>query len=118
MLALADILVDQVHTLASVLAGVTVALIELILTPVACVTCITVTGVAGNAVDTRPMVAGIRLAVVDVTLTQRAFISFSTAAFKTIGSVVALSSVLAGCTCTLIDVNLTHGASKAWLTGA
>lgn len=118
MLALADILVDQVHALASVLAGVAVALVELVLTAVPGVTRLAVTGVAGNAVDTGPVMAGVRLAVVNITLTQRAFVTFSTAALKAIGPVVALGSILARCTRTLIDVNLTHGAGKAWLTGA
>lgn len=118
MLALADVLVDQVHALASVLAGVTVALVELVLTAIPSVPRVAVTGVAGNTVDTCPVMAWIWLAVVDITLTQRAFIAFSTATLKAIGPVVAFGSILAGRTCTLIDVNLTHGACKAWLTGA
>lgn len=118
MLALADVLVDQIHALASVLAGVAVALVELVFTAVPGVARIAVTGVAGNTVDTCPMMTGIRHAVVDITLTQCAFIAFSTATLKAIGPIIALCSILAGCTGTLIDVNLTHGAGKAWLTGA
>lgn len=74
-MALTDVLVDQVHTLSSILTGVTVALIELVLTAVPSVPRITVTGVAGNPVYTCTVMAGIRLAVVDITLTQRAFIT-------------------------------------------
>lgn len=117
-MALTDVLVDQVHALAPVLAGVAVALVELVLTAIPSVTRVAVTGVAGNAIDARPVVAWIRLAVVDVTVTQRALVTFSTATLKAIGPVVALGSILAGRTRTLIDVNLTHGAGKAWLTGA
>lgn len=40
--------------------------------------------------------------------------TFSTAALKSIGPVVAFCSILAGCAGTLIYVNLTHSASKAW----
>lgn len=118
MLALADVLVDQVHTLASILARVAVALIELVLTAIACVASITVTGVAGNAIYAGTMVAWVRLTVVDITLTECAFITFSTAALEPIGPVVAFCSILAGCAGALIYVDLTHGASKPWLAGA
>lgn len=117
-MALADVLVDQVHALAPVLAGVAVALVELVFAAVAGVARVAVAGVAGDAVDACPVVAGVRHAVVDVTLTQRAFIAFSTATLEAIGPIVALGSILAGRTGALIDVNLTHGAGKAWLTGA
>lgn len=75
MLALADVFVDQVHTLASILARVAVALIELVLTAIACVASITVTGVAGNAIYASTMVAWVGLTVVDITLTECAFIT-------------------------------------------
>lgn len=75
MLALADVLVDQVHTLASILTGVAVALIQLVLTAIARVASITVTGVAGNAIYARTMVARVGLTVVDVTLTKCPFIT-------------------------------------------
>lgn len=75
MLTLADVLVDQVHTLASVLARIAVTLIELVLTAVPCVASIAVTGVAGNAIYASTMVAWVRLAVVDVALTECPFIS-------------------------------------------
>lgn len=69
MLALTNVLVYQVHTLAPILAGVAVALVELILTAIARVASVTVTGVAGNAIDASTVVARVRLAVVDITLT-------------------------------------------------
>lgn len=75
MLALADVLVYQVHTLAPILTRIAVALIELVLTAVACVASITVTGVAGNAIYARTMVAWIRLTVVDITLAECPFIT-------------------------------------------
>lgn len=75
MLALADVLVNQVHTLAPILTRVAMALIELVLTAIACVARITVTGVAGNAIYAGTMVAWVRLTVVDITLTQRPFIT-------------------------------------------
>lgn len=118
MLALADVLVDKIHTLASILTRVAVALIELILTTITCIASITVTGVASNAIYTSTMVAWVRLTVVDVTFTECPFITFSTAALKPIGSVVAFCSILAGCAGALIYVDLTHGASKPWLAGA
>lgn len=51
------------------------ALIELVLTAIARVARITVTGVTGNAIYARTMVAWVRLTVVDITLTQRPFIT-------------------------------------------
>lgn len=118
MLALADVLVDQVHTLAPILTRVAVALIELVLTAIACITSVAVTGVAGYAIYASTMVAWVGLTVVDIALTECPFITFSTAALEPIGAVVALCSILAGCAGALIYVDLTHGASKPWLAGA
>lgn len=118
MLALADVLVNQVHTFAPILTRVAVALVELVLTAIACVASITVTGVAGNTVNACTMVAWVGLTVVDITLTECPFITFSTAALKPIGPVVALCSILAGSAGAFIYVDLTHGASKPWLAGA
>lgn len=70
MLTLANILVDKVHTLAAILAGVAVALIELVLAAVAGVARIAVTRVTGNAIYASAMVAWVRLAVIDVALAQ------------------------------------------------
>lgn len=70
MLTLADILVDSVHTFAAILAGVAVALVELVLAAVASVARITITSVTGNAIYASAMVARVRLAVIDVALTQ------------------------------------------------
>lgn len=75
MLALADVLVNQVHTLAPVLTRVAVALIELVLTAISRVARITVTGVAGNAINAGTMVAWVRLTVVDITLAKCPFIT-------------------------------------------
>lgn len=75
MLALADVLVNQVHTLASILTGVAVALIELVLTAVARVSRVTVTGVTGNAIYAGTMVAWVRLTVVNIALAQGPFIT-------------------------------------------
>lgn len=75
MLALADVLVDKVHTLASILTRVAVALIELVLTAIARVASITVTGVAGNAIYACTMVAWVGLTVIDITLTEGSFIT-------------------------------------------
>lgn len=72
MLALADVFVDQVHTLAAILTGVTMALVELILTPIARVTRHAVTGVAGNAVYTCAMVARVGQAIIDVAFAESA----------------------------------------------
>lgn len=118
MLTLADIFIDQVHTFAPILTRVAVALIELILTAIACVSRITITGVASDAIDASTMVAWVWLTVVGVALTECPLITFSTAALKPIGPVVAFCSILAGCASALIYVDLTHGASKPWLAGA
>lgn len=118
MLALADVLVHQVHTLAPVLTRVAVALVELVLTAIARVAGVTVTAVAGNAIDAGAVVAWVGLTVVDITLAECAFITFSAAALEPVGPVVALRSILAGRAGALIDVDLTHGASKPWLAGA
>lgn len=75
MLALADVLVDQVHTLASILTRVAVALIELVLTAIAGVAGVTITGVAGNAIDASTVVAWVGLTVVDITLAECPFIT-------------------------------------------
>lgn len=75
MLALADVLVDQVHTLAAVLTRVAVALVELVLAAVAGVAGVAVAGVAGDAVHAGAVVAGVRLAVVDVALAQRPLVA-------------------------------------------
>lgn len=76
MLTLADVLVDQVHTFTSVLAWVAVALIELVLTAIACVASIAVTGVAGNPIYASAMVAWVGLTVVDITLTEFSLITY------------------------------------------
>lgn len=70
MLALADVFVNQVHTLAAVLTGVTMALIELVLAPVARVSRHTVTSVAGDAVYAGAMVARVGLAVINVAFAE------------------------------------------------
>lgn len=72
MLALADVLVDQIHALAAVLTGVTMALVELVLAPVACVSWHAVTGVAGDAVYAGAVVARVGLAVINVAFTESA----------------------------------------------
>lgn len=77
MLALTDILVDEIHTLASILARVAMALIELVLAAIACVAGITITGIAGNAIYASTMVAWVRQTVVDITLTECAFITLT-----------------------------------------
>lgn len=118
MLALADVFVDQVHALAAVLTGVTMALIELVLTPVARVAWHAVTGVAGDAVYAGAVVARVGLAVIDVAFTESTLEPFSTAALVTVGPVDALGSVLARCAGTLVNVDLAHGASEAWLAFA
>lgn len=74
MLTLADVLVDQVHTLAPILAGVTVALVQLVLTAVTRVARIAVTRVAGDAVHAGAVVARVGLAVVGVALAQCALV--------------------------------------------
>lgn len=73
MLALADVFVDKVHALATVLTGVTMALIELVLAPVARVAWYAVTGVARDAVDAGTVVARVGLAVIDVAFAESAF---------------------------------------------
>lgn len=55
------------------------ALIKLVLTAVACVAWITVAGVTGNSIYAGTMVAWVRLTVVDITLTQCAFITWKVA---------------------------------------
>lgn len=77
MLTLADVFVDQVHTLAAVLAGVAMAFIQLVLAAVACIAGHAVTGVAGDAVHTSAMVAGVGLAVINVALAESALESCS-----------------------------------------
>lgn len=75
MLTLADVLVDQIHTLAPILTRVAVALIQLVLTAIACVASITVTGVAGDTIYASTMVAWVGLTVVDITFTKCPFIT-------------------------------------------
>lgn len=74
MLTLADVLVDQVHTLAPILTGVTVALVQLVLAAVARVARLAVTRVAGDAVHAGAVVARVGLAVVGVALAQCALV--------------------------------------------
>lgn len=75
MLALADVFVNQVHTLAPVLTWIAVALIKLVLTAIACVARVTVAGVASDSIDAGAMVAWVWLTVVDVTLTKCPFVT-------------------------------------------
>lgn len=118
VLTLTDVLVDQVHTLAAILAGVAVALVELILTAVARVAGVAVTGVARNSVDAGAVMTRVGLAVVDIAVAEGAFVTFSAAALEPIGPVVAFRPVLTRRAGALIYVDLTHGASKPWLAGA
>lgn len=75
MLALAYVLVDQVHALAPILTGVAVALVQLVLAAIAGVAGVTVAGVAGDSIDAGAVVAGVGLAVVDVALAQGPFVA-------------------------------------------
>lgn len=68
--ALADVLVDAVHALAPVQAGVAHALVELVLAAVARVARLACAAVSGDAVHTGSVVTGVRLAVIDVALTE------------------------------------------------
>lgn len=74
-MALADVLVNQVHTFATVLTRIAVALVELVLTTVACVARVTVACVACDAVYARAVVTRVRLTIVDVALTESSFIA-------------------------------------------
>lgn len=75
MLALADVFVNQVHTLAPILTWVAVALIKLVLTAIARVARFTVAGVAGDSIYTGAVVARVWLAIIDVTLTKCPFVT-------------------------------------------
>lgn len=70
MQALADVLVDAVHALAAVQAGVAHALVELVLAAVARVARLARAAVAGDAVHARAVVTRVRLAVIDVALAE------------------------------------------------
>lgn len=118
MLTLADVFVDKVNTFATILAGVAMALIELVFAAIASVARLTVASITGNAIYASTMVAWVRLTIINVALTQSSFKTFSTSAFISIRSVNALGSILARSAGALINVDLTHGASKPWLTGA
>lgn len=59
------------------------------------------------------MVARIRGAVIHVALTQGALEALCAAAFVAIGLVYTLGSIPAGCACTLIHIQLTHGPAEA-----
>lgn len=75
MLTLADVFVNQVHTLATILTWIAVALIKLVLAAIACVARVTVAGVASDSIDAGAMVAWVWLTVVDVTLTKCPFVT-------------------------------------------
>lgn len=75
MLALADVLVDQVDAFAPILTRVTVALVKLVLAAIASVAGIAVAGIAGNPVHAGTMMAWVRLTVVDVALAECPFIT-------------------------------------------
>lgn len=75
MLALADVFVNQVHTLAPVLTWIAVTLIKLVLAAIAGVARDTVARVAGDSIDAGAMVAWVWLTVVDVTLTKCPFVT-------------------------------------------
>lgn len=75
MLALADVFVNQVHTLAPILTWVAVALIKLVLTAIPRVARFTVAGVAGDSIYTGAVVARVWLAVIDVTLAKCPFVT-------------------------------------------
>lgn len=64
------------------------------------------------------MVTWVGLTVVDVTFTKCALITFSTAALKPIGPIVAFCSILTRRAGALVYVYLTHGTRKAWLACA
>lgn len=75
MLALADVLVNQVHTLAPILTRIAVALIKLVLTAITRVARVAVAGVASDSINAGAMVTRVRLTVVDVTLTKCSFVT-------------------------------------------
>lgn len=76
MLALTDVLIDPVHTLAPILTRIAVALIKLVFTAIACISGITITSVASNAIYASTMVAWVRLTVVDINFTESPFITY------------------------------------------
>lgn len=82
MLALADVFVNQVHTLAPILAWVAVALVKLVLTAIACVARFTVAGVASDSIYTGAMVARVWLTVVDVTRAKCPFVTYKVTGIK------------------------------------
>lgn len=69
MLTLADVFVDEVHTFATILAGIAVALIKLVFAAVPSVARLTVTSITSNAIYTSTMVAWVRVAIINVALT-------------------------------------------------
>lgn len=85
MLALADVLVHLVHTLAPILTWIAVALIELVLTAVSRVARVTVAGVSSDSIYAGAMVARVWLTVVDVTLTECPFVTWKVKGRKSSG---------------------------------
>lgn len=116
LLAVTQVLVDQVNAFPSMETRVTVTFVNLVLATIAGVPRITGAGEAGDAIAALPMVAWVRRALVNVTFTQRTFKTLRTPAFVTVGSIHAFGSVLAGRTGAFVNINLTHGACETGRT--
>lgn len=110
----ADVGVLSVLAGSTVLAWLAQTLVDVGLTQAAGVARTAVAREGGQPVFTGAVVAGIRVALIDVYLTMLPCISFCTFAGVFVGTVGAFGSVFAGCTGTLINVHLTQITRKTF----
>lgn len=112
-LAVALVAVHQVDAAALVQAGAAVTLVYLVTADGAHVPGVADAGVRINPVLTLAVVAGVRVTVVDVLLTQHASESRGTLAFITVGVIDALGAVQTRGAGTVINIDLANGPGEA-----
>lgn len=108
--------VFSVLTCSTILTRLAKAFIYVCLTQAASITRTTIASKGGQSIFTCSIMAGIRVALIDIDLTMLSRVTFSTLACILIGTICAFSPILAWCTGTFIDVYLTEITRKTFWT--
>lgn len=108
--------VFSVLTCSAILTGQAEAFIYVCLAQAAGVARTTIAGKGGQPILACSIMAGVRVALIDIDLTMLSRVTFSALACVFIGTVCAFSSILAGGTGAFIDVHLTEITRKTFWT--
>lgn len=96
----------HISTCSVMMTGVRCTFVDGFLTQLASVTSIAYTSVTIDTISAVSVMAGIRVAIVDVDFTILALIAWNTFAFVIVDEIDTAEMVLARCRCTIVDVTL------------